>query len=271
MHGLSGPHCFCLPLIRHLLSREKISGSEYVPDYELKVKLEQVAACETQDQLDTLVESIEERFEAGYNKVKILLQDREDFIEKVSWHWTVVRQLREQQSFEDGLASNGVLDMLKRYKDDAESEFVYKAGHLTASMLRNLFQSKFSEEGSAKRSKESDIIFNWCNFLDEAERGLVTEINKLDFGVDESQSNKRLLIQLEDVLFFATGSKFIPPLSMGRGTIDFMHDCDSFGRRVQVSTCSLRLTFPVTNRYTSDSFSNNIIEDIVESPGFGQV
>lgn len=109
------------------------------------------------------------------------------------------------------------------------------------------------------------------HFLDEAEKSLVPKADQLDFGLSEVASSTELCIKLEDVLFFATGSRFLPPVSLGKGTIEFMHGCKALGRRVQVSTCSLKLTFRVTNRYSGNDFTANIIEDIIESPGFGTV
>eukprot|EP00112_Aurelia_sp_Birch-Aquarium-sp1_P020429 Seg527.2 transcript_id=Seg527.2/GoldUCD/mRNA.D3Y31 product="G2/M phase-specific E3 ubiquitin-protein ligase" protein_id=Seg527.2/GoldUCD/D3Y31 len=271
LHGLSGPHYFCLPLTQYLLSGERVSSNEHVPDYDVKEKLDQIRACSDQDELYGLVEKLEERFEAGYSKPTILLKNRDDFVEKISWHWTVVRQLRELQSYEKGLQSNGVLGMLQRHQKDAAKEFMYDRGHLTSRIMRNPFQCSFSEEGTPERSEESDLIFNWCNFLDEAEKCLVLKADQLDFGLSEVASSTELCRKLEDVLFFATGSRFLLPVSLGKGTIEFMHGCKALGRRVQVSTCSLKLTFPVTNRYSGNDFTANITEDIIESPGFGTV
>ena len=271
LHGFSGPHYFCMPLTQFMLSREKVNSNEHVPDYDVKEKLDQIRACNDQDELNGLVEKLEERFEAGYNKPTILLKDRDDFVEKVSWHWTVVRQLRELQCFEKGLQSNGVLDMLKRHPTDAAKEFMYDRSHLTSSIMRDLFQCRYSEEGTPERGRESDVMFNWCNFLDEAEKGLIPEATNLDFGLCEVNCSGEVCIKLEDVLFFATGSRFLPPVSMGKGTIEFMHGCKALGRRVQVSTCSLKLTIPVTERYSGNNFTANIVQDIIESPGFGTV
>lgn len=190
LHGLSGPHYFCSPLTQYMLSGERVSSSEHVPDYDVKEKLDQIRACNDQQELNGLVEELEERFEAGYNKPTILLKDRDDFVEKISWHWTVVRQLRELQSYEKGLQSNGILDMLKHHHTDAAKEFMYDRGHLTSSIMRDLFQCRFSEEGTPEQSKESDVMFNWCNFLDEAEKGFVPKADQLDFGLCEVKSRR---------------------------------------------------------------------------------
>eukprot|EP00794_Sanderia_malayensis_P019653 gene19653-21599_t len=140
LHGFSGPHCFCLPLTQYMLSREKVLSNEHIPEYDVKEKLDKIGACSDQDELNGLVEKFEERFEAGYNKPTIFLKDKDDFVEKISWHWTVVRQLHELQSYEKGLQSNGVLDMLKRHNRDSAKELMYDRSHLTSCILRDLFQ-----------------------------------------------------------------------------------------------------------------------------------
>ena len=38
-----------------------------------------------------------------------------------------------------------------------------------------------------------------------------------------------------------------------------------------MSTCAYGLSFPVTQRYTGEHFTENIVDDILISPGFGKL
>ena len=42
-------------------------------------------------------------------------------------------------------------------------------------------------------------------------------------------------------------------------------------RRLYVSTCKHEITFPVNERYMPSDFTQNATDDIVSSPGFGNV
>ena len=163
--GAAGPHNFCSALASHILSIDLPElNSIDVPCYDLKQKLEQAEAAQTHEELDRAVEDLEERFEAGYNKLMVSLNDKRDVVDKVSRHWIITRQLQEIQQFLRGIRSNGVLDMLKRHKEESLMEFVYNAKHLTARKVQEMFQIVFSED-EAKKKKEQDVAYNWCNFL----------------------------------------------------------------------------------------------------------
>ena len=53
--------------------------------------------------------------------------------------------------------------------------------------------------------------------------------------------------------------------------MNFKHQNIKEGERVSRSTCAYGLLFPVTERYTSGHFTENIIADILNSPVFGKV
>ena len=153
LHGFSGPHNFSASLANYLISRRIEASYNDIADYDLRVKLEEMASCNDQSQLDAIVSNLDERFEAGYNKPVISLEDKADCIAKISSHWAITRQLRELLSFEKGLERNGVLEMLRRHGEDAVKQFVYEAGHLTAKILREMFQCEFSEDGTVARQQ----------------------------------------------------------------------------------------------------------------------
>ena len=267
--GAAGPHNFCSALASHILSIDipPLNSSD-VPCFDLKQKLEQAEASQTQEELDRILQDLDERFEAGYNKLVINLSDKKDVVDKVTRHWMITRQLQEVEQFVRGMRSNGVLDMLKRHKDESLMEFVYDSKHLTARKIQDMFRIVYSDD-EEKKKREQDVAYNWCNFLDELELHAVKEVRVSDFLAEEDEE-KSLSMKLEDVLFFLTGSKFLPSISIGSGRIIFDHDSDQ-ERRISVSTCALKLTFPICERYMSEEFTTNIMDDIISSPGFGMV
>jgi len=73
-------------------------------------------------------------------------------------------------------------------------------------------------------------------------------------------------VSLRDVSMFLTGSPYVSKTdSIG---VYFQHD--KIGR-MTISTCNLEIYIPVSATYTGDNFSNNIVFDIINSPGFGCV
>ena len=118
------------------------------------------------------------RFEAGYNKPVIRLNDKEEIIRKICRHFIISKQLEEIQQFESGLSSFGVLDALRQHKDDALKQLTYDLKSLTAEKIRDLYHILHSEY-QAQKKEEEDIVFNFFYFLDELENG--AETSKLTF------------------------------------------------------------------------------------------
>ena len=53
--------------------------------------------------LNVILEDFDERFAAGYNKMDIKLENKNDVIEKVSWYFVITRQQEEINQFSKGL------------------------------------------------------------------------------------------------------------------------------------------------------------------------
>ena len=75
----------------------------------------------------------------------------------------------------------------------------------------------------------------------------------------------------EDLLVFLTGSRYLPTVGTITGKLNFKHQNIKEGEQVTVSTCAYSLLFPVTQRYTDEHFTENIVDDILNSPRFGKV
>ena len=101
---------------------------------------------------------------------------------------------------------------------------------LTAEMVDGLFKFNLSDEGSNKNQQEKSILFFWSQFLEDVERG---DIQK---EIGDSNSRISIVVSLQAVLAFITGSTHIPPLGFHPPrSIAFLHDEN---RKMHVSTCS---------------------------------
>ncbi len=119
------------------------------------------------------------------------------------------------------------------------------------------------------KRREADIVYNFNNFLDELEED--PQWNSFTAITDfESEKEEITKLNLHDVLQFLCGSRHISAGGL-QGKLKFLHNANH-GKRVKVNTCIIEITFPVTDRYvTSASFNKNFGDDIICSPGFGQV
>ena len=218
--------------------------------------------------LDVILDDFDERFEAGYNKMDIQLSNKNDIIEKVTRYFVITRQLEEIKQFSKGLKELNVVQNLKLFKDETINEFIVSSGNkLTSKILQKIFKEVKYSECEEKWKIEQDIIYNWINILDEVESGIVKEFIQIDItSVVEKEGNVK--IKFEDVLFFLTGSNFLS-CNNSNGNILFNHQTGE-GRQIKTETCLYSIEFPVSRRYCGDNSSRNLIEDIIESPGFGQ-
>ena len=69
----------------------------------LLAKLEGISNVESQKMLDVILEDFNERFEAGYNKMDIKLENKNDIIEKVTRYFVITRQLEKINQFSKSL------------------------------------------------------------------------------------------------------------------------------------------------------------------------
>ena len=90
--------------------------------------------------LNVILEDFDERFAAGYNKMDIKLENKNDVIEKVSWYFVITRQQEEINQFSKGLKELNVLQNLKLFKDETIKEFIVSANKLTSKMLQEIFK-----------------------------------------------------------------------------------------------------------------------------------
>ena len=130
----------------------------------MKAKLDKIKNCENEHEFQEAVADFEERFNFGYMVFSPNFTDRDDLIKKVAHHFIYSQQFEELQDFLKGLSCNGVLEVLKKYPDDAKQLFI--AQKLCPASLKNAFEFEFNTN-SKKVQLEKDIIFNLKTFIDE--------------------------------------------------------------------------------------------------------
>ena len=79
--GLPGPRNCSVPLLWYILGSQTSRRISSVHIHEGMVKLEGINNAESQKMLDVIFEDFDERFNAGYNKMVIQLENKNDVIE----------------------------------------------------------------------------------------------------------------------------------------------------------------------------------------------
>lgn len=181
-------------------------------------------------------------------------------------HSIISSQLEEIQQFKEGLSSNGVLQALVRTPSESREYFSFDFTSVSANKLKSLITPSFSSN-MMEMSLEEDIIYNFHNFIDEIDQGILPGIKiytliDLEDG-NEVQNFKKL--KMTDLLMYLTGSKYVSS-SLKCITVYFNH---STSGHALTTTCDPSIRFPVVSRYTGDEFSAHMKEDIFNSIGFG--
>ena len=198
--------------------------------------------------------------------------EKSEFIQQITQRFCFSLCSEEIQDFKRGLEQYGLYSILSEHFAHASKEFSLSQG-ITSTEIIKLFQTVLYSDASAddikKKNSEEDIFYYFTNFLEvlETERSKIMTM----FDVDENRETTRK-VSLSDVAQFCTRSRHLT--GDMKGTIQFDHLTDkSFGKRIEASTCSQILTFPVTKRYSTsaDLFITNFCDDICSAPGFGKV
>ncbi len=71
--------------------------------------------------------------------------------------------------FSDGLKTLGVLKKIKLHPEAFRSVMCYSPGTLTAEIMEDLFDIRWSEVESNNRADESRVVAYWRDYLQDAE------------------------------------------------------------------------------------------------------
>ena len=114
--------------------------------------------------------------------------------------------------------------------------------------------------------RKKDIRYDLCNFVDEIDYCLVERKTVINVN---GEAKKEVTLDFEDLLVFLTRSRYLPTVVTITGKLNFKHqDIKSL---VTVSICAYGIFFPVNQRYIGEHFTENVVDDILNSLGFGKV
>ena len=167
LQGVPGPHCFCKPLVEYILSDDVTASTitvqlTDVPVFEVKEKLEAISNAQSEEELASCLRDFEERFVSGYNKFLIKLSDKADLLQKVSRYYVITRQLEAIQQFTSGSSSYSLLSSSRKFKAQAEKEFIYSPCSIISKYLQDLYTFEFMVTCDKNlKQKEKNIVLGW--------------------------------------------------------------------------------------------------------------
>ena len=94
-----GPRNWNVPLSWYILDSLTLCTISDVPILEVMVKLEGINNAESQKMLNIILENFNKRFEIGYNKMDIQLDNKSDIIEKATRYFVITHQSEKINQF----------------------------------------------------------------------------------------------------------------------------------------------------------------------------
>ena len=254
LKGCADPRCFLPSVVERIFlgtSTKQLSIKE-ISNLDIQLKLQTIADIKTEDEFQNIVDTFPERFGFGVTKFAISFTEKSEFIQQITQHFCFSMSSEEIQDFKRGLEQDGLYSILSEHFANASKEFSLSQG-MTSTEIIKLFQtvlySDVSADDTKKKNLEENIFYYFTNFLEvlETEESKVMTV----FDVDENFETTRK-VSLSDVAQFCNGSRHLT--GDMKGTIQFDHLTDEgFWKRIEGSTCSQILTFPVTNRYSTSA------------------
>jgi hypothetical protein len=275
LNGCPGPHFLCHSLASFILDNQVEVVLDDVPaESEFKTKLIQIQGCNNEAELSNIVNSFPERFDMGYTKPVLTLNDKDDLIRFCSKHVVISSVAEEIFSFRKGLSTFGVLHELCKFNEAGLAELMYQ--DVNTDHVKACFKPCFSAVGTDEHGKETEIVYKWQQFLKKSKSGKLKskvlacpDWNNPDQAISVDDSPVVKSLSLNDILQFGSGSRF-PNF---KGSLAFDHQCTDAHKRLTGNTCALTICIPVNERYTkcnTDTFALNIMEDIFQDYGLGQ-
>ena len=122
-----------------------------------------------------------ERFPAGYCKLVINVEDKEELIRCVALHYVVSCCQAELDQFIKGLELHGVLNLLWAHPNQAKRVLQGNLKLLSAELIDKIFEPVLPPVGNIKRDHEEAIIVNFNHLLEEVENGLVRYVGDKNY------------------------------------------------------------------------------------------
>eukprot|EP00794_Sanderia_malayensis_P012404 gene12404-13689_t len=178
LQGSPGPKYFQKSVVDYVLYRDigRINPTiDEIPDMEVSQVLAALAKIEDENEFKKKASfKCDFRFDAGYSKALITIEDKEDFLKCISLHYTVLSAIYELNQFIEGLKSFNIYGAVCECPEIFRKVFQTSSG-LTAEVVDSVFQSIFSPKGSNRCPVEEQIVFNFNQYLEDVEKGAVKQ------------------------------------------------------------------------------------------------
>ena len=126
INGCPGPHFFTRMVTGVILDIPQEPDLDEVPhECEFLTKLKTISSCCDEASFLDAVNSFPERFDMGYTKATVTLEDKNDLLKACIKHIVIYSTAEEIYSFRKGLASFGVKELLCRFPSDGIKKLMH--------------------------------------------------------------------------------------------------------------------------------------------------
>ncbi|CAB4031461.1 G2 M phase-specific E3 ubiquitin- ligase-like [Paramuricea clavata] len=227
-----------------------------VYDVELRSSLEKLLNAKSTDEANTMIDrpllstlldlAGTFKFVSSLDEIPTLVQ------QTVKW-FLLGRSHFSQEQFVQGLSVLGIYDSILKSPESFRPVFCCSPQQLNAEVISHLFETNFSEVGSNRHCSESLVISHWNDYLLDVEERAETEVT------------------FNDILFFASGCKIIPPFGI-KLSLEFLHHAEKNGEMSKfpkANTCACILYLLVTHS-SYDKFKKALSFAFLNTRGFGE-
>ena len=113
-------------------------------------------------------ESFSFGFDIGISEpaANVTLSGRDRIVRSIVTHYAILGVKAQLDQLIEGLKVLGIFDMIKAYPHTVYSLLQSQPEPMTATCMIDLFQPRFSEQGSNKREKEEEMMMYWIQMLE---------------------------------------------------------------------------------------------------------
>ena len=110
----------------------------------------------------------------GFPISKVTLEDAPVIVKQAFVHFVIAPVALELSQLKEGLGLCKILQLIEHFPQVMKRLFVLDTKSLPKSAdLIDLFEIRYSADGSSDLLKEQDVAKNWMDFLEDVENGLI--------------------------------------------------------------------------------------------------
>lgn len=116
-------------------------------------------------------EEFDFRFEVGICDLTSNLQltARDRIVQSLATHYTVVRVKAQLDQMIEGLHTLGIYEVLKANPHMMQELFLSQPKTISSDFMLDMFDTRFSPDGSNRREDEEQVVMYWCHFIEMIE------------------------------------------------------------------------------------------------------